>query len=128
MRLLLDTHAILWFLQADARLSPDALASIQATDAEVFVSDVSLFETAIKSSIGKLDLDLNLSDLFAKLLPDNGWKPLGIQPRHLSYFVDLPMHHRDPFDRMLVAQAQAEGLTLVTRDANVAAYDVATLW
>lgn len=111
MTLLLDTCAFLWWL-ADEPLGPTARDRIADPDQLVRVSAVSLWEIAIKRALGKLDLDGSLV-LHVKAA---GFEPLPITGDHAERAGALPLHHRDPFDRMLVAQAQAESLTLVTRD------------
>ncbi len=122
MTLLLDTHAVLWWL-ADTDLTPTARARIADPDELVLVSAVSLWEVAIKRGVGKLEVDGTIIDHLA----DGGFEPLPISWEHAERAGGLPPHHRDPFDRMLVAQAQAEDLTLVTRDSAFDAYEVTIL-
>ena len=123
MRLLLDTHTLLWTLGEPARLASQARDAIEDERNEVFVSAVSAWEIAIKRALGKL---VAPDDLEAKVL-SQGFSPLHITFHHADLAGALPRHHADPFDRMLVAQAEAEGLTLVTRDATMPVYGVRTL-
>ena len=118
MRLLLDTHVILWF-DSGARLSPAATKAIREA-AEVYVSAISGWEVAIKSALGKVTTTRTV----AAACEEAGLLELPILLRHAELLQRLPMHHRDPFDRMLVAQALSEGLTVVTRDQAFAAYKV----
>lgn len=122
MRLLLDTHVLLWWL-GDARLSPEATQVIADGRNEVFVSAVSAWEISIKTALGKLDAPGDLSEQ----LEANAFVPLSIRVSHALVAGALVRHHDDPFDRMLVAQANLERLVLVTRDQRFAAYDVETL-
>ena len=119
MRYLLDTHTLLWARAAPDRLSANALAVLESPDNALYLSVASLWECAIKSSIGKLDIP----DSFFRTVAGD-YEILGIDISHVGACANLPMHHRDPFDRMLVAQARVGGLTLVTRDLNIAKYDV----
>ena len=123
MRLLLDTHALLWWLADDPTLSAEARKAIADAGSVVYVSAASAWEIAIKRSLGKLEAPEELDEALAA----NAFAPLPITIGHALAAGRLPNHHQDPFDRMLVAQAMAEGLTLVTRDENIAKYDVATL-
>lgn len=123
MRLLLDTHVALWALGEPDRLS-DEVASLVADPAhEVYVSAVTVWEVEIKRAIGKL----TAPDDFATEVIERGFDGLPIDLAHASAAGRLPLLHADPFDRMLVAQAMVEGLTLVSDDRNVAAYDVVIL-
>jgi len=122
-RLLLDTHIFLWWRGEPSRLS-SILRSRIATADLVFVSVASAWEAAIKVSLGRLDLPDSLE---AGVLA-SGFEKLLITFAHAERAAALPPHHRDPFDRMLVAQAQADGLTLVTRDPHLEPYDVEILW
>jgi PIN domain nuclease of toxin-antitoxin system len=123
VRLLLDTHALLWWLGNDPELSRAAIAAIEAPDSEVAVSAASAWEIAIKRALGKLTAP---DDLEAQLdHHDFGCLPITVA--HALLAGSLPRHHDDPFDRMLVAQAQVEGLVLVTRDARIEPYGVPTL-
>jgi PIN domain nuclease of toxin-antitoxin system len=117
---LVDTHILLWVLNADSRLS-DHHRDIFLAGREVIVSAVSVAEIAIKKSIGKVTLTGDVVDI----LRSNGIPILGINELHAARLEHLPLHHRDPFDRLLVAQAQIEGLTLVTADRQFSSYDVA---
>ncbi len=128
MRLLLDTHAFLWFVGGDARLSEHARALILDPDNERFLSVASLWEMAIKASLGRLNLALSFPELVERQVRGNAMNVLPVQPRHLDRVKRLPFHHKDPFDRLIIAQAQAEGMPVVTRDAAFASYGVATLW
>lgn len=121
MRLLLDTHVILWWLEDSPALSNDVKDSID-TDIDVFVSAASLWEVSIKQAQGRL----GPADLPERILT-TGLRELPVTAMHAIAAGRLPMIHRDPFDRMLIAQAKAEGLTLVTHDEDIAKYDVPLL-
>jgi PIN domain nuclease of toxin-antitoxin system len=123
VRYLLDTHTLLWALSAPGTLSVTARDIIASPSNVVLVSSASLWECAIKASIGKLELP----DGFFESIPDAGYEIMPILISHLNVYRTLPMHHRDPFDRILVAQAQAERITLISRDAEIAKYEVEIL-
>jgi PIN domain nuclease of toxin-antitoxin system len=122
LSLLLDTHTLIWWL-ANAPTLADAARTAIADDPDVFVSTASAWEIAIKQSIGKLDVP---TDLEAQL-QHQGFEPLPITMAHALAAGSLPKHHADPFDRMLIAQATIEGLTVVTRDSRFSLYGVPTL-
>ena len=122
-RLLLDTHTLLWWLADHRALGKASKALIAANDSVVFVSAASIWEIAIKKALGKLSAPGN----FDSILEDGGFDTLPVEVFHAEQAGSLPAHHRDPFDRMLVAQAQAEGLTIVTADPQLAAYGVRVL-
>ena len=121
MRLLLDTHVLIWWDEG-AGLSPASVQAIQQAD-QVYVSAVSGWEISIKSALGRLETKRSVIEAAR----DSGFEELPVRLLHTQALADLPPHHRDPFDRMLVAQARHEGLTLVTRDAALGAYDVRIL-
>ncbi len=127
MRLLLDTHAFLWFVDDNPRLSAHAKALLES-DADLSLSLASLWEIAIKTSIGKLTLAHPFDLFISRQLPANGIELLNITTAHLARLTTLPFHHRDPFDRLLVAQALTENLTIVSVDAALDNYGVTRLW
>ncbi len=122
MRLLLDTHVVLWQLAGARPLGPRAREQVAAA-AELAFSVVSFAEIGVKVALGKLAVP---ADLHAHIL-GAGLHVLGLSPEHGLAVASLPLHHRDPFDRLLVAQAQQEGFTLMTADVRIHAYDVAVL-
>ena len=122
MRLLLDTHVVIWWLTDDPTLSED-IKNLIDEELEVYVSAASVWELAIKQALGKIKEPENLAELVA----DSEFMELSIAFDHSIAAGRLPPLHRDPFDRMLIAQAQREGLTLVTRDADIAKYSVTTM-
>ena len=124
-RLLLDTHALVWALSRPRRLPARVAKSIRDPETEVYVSAASTWEIAIKSALGKIDVDLT-AVVHAMRQADFDELPIAIA--HTVRLRALPAHHRDPFDRLLVAQAIEERLTIVTRDPLIARYDVARLW
>jgi PIN domain nuclease of toxin-antitoxin system len=124
MNFLLDTHVFLWALGESDRLDPKAAAAIQNTNHAVFVSAVTSVEIAIKSALGKLEVP---PDLEAEI-GLRGFSHLPFHFRHGAALSSLPVHHQDPFDRMLIAQAMLEGLTIITHDRKFAAYPVEVLW
>jgi PIN domain nuclease of toxin-antitoxin system len=128
MNLLLDTHAFLWFMEGSERISQRARAEIEAADGVRALSVASAWEMAIKSSLGKLDLAKPLGDLLPPLLADAGIELLPIEIPDLARVATLPFHHRDPFDRLLAAQALERGFTIVSVDEAFDAYGVARLW
>lgn len=125
MRLLLDTHALLWALSAPTKLPARAAAALRDPTNTVFVSAASVWEIAIKAALGKLSADL---DEIVGTSLEVGFEELPVTLAHARRVHSLPARHRDPFDRMLVAQALEEGLTLVSHDALVTAYGAPTLW
>ena len=128
MKLLLDTHAFLWFIGGDAALSRKSRSLIEDSANGKLVSIVSLWEIAIKTSIGKLPLAKPFEQLIPEQLQRNGFEVLGLTVGHTAKLAQLPFHHRDPFNRMLVAQCLAEGLPLVSSDDALDAYGVQRLW
>jgi PIN domain nuclease of toxin-antitoxin system len=124
MKLLLDSHAFLWWLAEDPKLQTGARQAVADPSSVVHVSAASVWELSIKASLGKLDLDG--ADLVEEIAA-NDFVELPILARHALAAATLPRHHDDPFDRMLIAQAQVEGLTIVTRDSAFRFYGAALL-
>jgi PIN domain nuclease of toxin-antitoxin system len=122
LRLLLDTHTLIWWAH-DQPIAPDADIAIRAPENSVVVSAVSIWEAGIKVQIGKLELEVDL----AAGSTEHGFEPMAITFAHAMAAGRLPPYHGDPFDRMLVAQAQLEGLTIVSRDPVFDNYAVAVL-
>ncbi|QJE71805.1 type II toxin-antitoxin system VapC family toxin [Aerophototrophica crusticola] len=122
--LLLDSHTALWLVTAPSRLSQAALEACTDPDASVVLSVASIWELEYKAALGKLTLPTDIWDA----LVDSGVSVLPVLRNHALLAAHLPLHHRDPFDRMLVAQARAEGLGLVTADRQLSAYNIPTLW
>jgi len=120
VNLLLDTHTVLWWLSDDPALSETARAAIADPENTVFLSAVVMWEIRIKQSIGKLDLP----DNFGEVLDEQRFAELAVTVDHAHTIAELPAAHRDPFDRMLVAQAMVERMVIVTRDRSIADYDV----
>jgi PIN domain nuclease of toxin-antitoxin system len=121
VRLLLDTHALLWWLADDDRLGQRARGLIEDPGNEVLVSVASLWEAVVKARVGKLDADIGgIVDAVGR----EGFALLGIAAEHLSALAGLPAHHRDPFDHLLIAQAIAEDAAFVSEDRNAPAYPV----
>ena len=128
MRLLLDTQAFLWAVDAPERLSPRARREIQSKGNEILLSPVSAWEIAIKWSLGDLELPDDPQRFVPEQMAPNSIEALPVLVRHALKVAELPPIHKDPFDRLLVAQASVEGLTIVTADVHIRRYDVATIW
>lgn len=124
MRLLLDTHVLLWWLGDDRRLKTLERRAIADADAIVHVSAATVWEIAIKKNLGRLDVD---TEALERAMEAGAMVELAIRWRHAKATAALPRHHEDPFDRLLVAQAQIEGLVLVSYDTVFREYDVALL-
>ena len=127
MNVLLDTHALLWFVAGDARLSAGARRTIEADETVNYVSLASWWEIAIKCSLGKLILDDPL-DLFMKQRTSEGFRTLPLEPHHLYPLVELPFHHRDPFDRLIICQSMVEKMAICTCDESFKRYPVSLIW
>ena len=122
-RLLLDTHVFLWWRGMPGRLREEARTAIAEAEI-VFVSAASAWEAAIKASVGRLEIPGSIEDAVI----DSGFEKLPITFGHAERTAGLPLHHRDPFDRLLIAQAQVEDLKLVTHDRAMESYEVSILW
>jgi PIN domain nuclease of toxin-antitoxin system len=123
---LIDTHALLWWISGDKQLSSRARRAI--ADGNCHFSMASCWETAIKISLDRLGLDRPLAQFFKEELAVNGITLLGIEFRHVMRVAQLPFHHRDPFDRLLIAQAMEEDFALVSKDSCFDAYEVNRIW
>lgn len=128
MNVLLDTHAFLWFIAGDSSLSQFARSAIENLDNNRYLSMASLWEIAIKISVGKLELSEPFETLIPRQLADNSIELLGISFDHTALVSSLPFHHRDPFDRLLIAQSKVEQMTLVSIDPVFDSYSVNRLW
>ncbi len=128
MRLLLDTNILIWLIAGSHNLSNAAQQAIEADDNSLYLSIVSLWEITIKMSLGKLDLSISLDQLINDYLLPSEIKILPISINHLFTLRELPLHHRDPFDRLLISQTQAEELTLVSGDGLFGDYSIKILW
>lgn len=123
---LLDTHTLLWFLKDDKQLSQNALNVIETNNIKVSIA--TLWEIAIKTSLGKLILPAPFAVIFPQQLYINDIAIIQTSIEHLSQLNQLEFHHRDPFDRLLIAQAMVEGMTLISRDKAFKDYDVKVIW
>lgn len=123
MRYLLDTHVFLWSVADASRIALPVRKIIESPDNVIFVSLISLWELRIKESLGKVTLPKN----FYRSLESAGFELLALNLEHIQALGDLPPHHRDPFDRMLIVQAQCEQMTLITRDEEIQKYDLSLL-
>lgn len=128
MKILLDTHAFIWFIEGNKNLSINAKTAIESTDNHCFLSIASLWEMAIKSSLGKLQLAIELDQLINNHVYGNNFQLLAINTTALCLLQSLPFHHRDPFDRLIIAQAITNELTLLTKDDFIKSYNVNCLW
>lgn len=128
MGALIDTSAFLWFISGKYKLSVDARNHITDLDNDIYLSVVSLWEIAIKTSLGKLELLLPFDRLISEHLEPNAITILPITKEHLIKVISLDFHHRDPFDRMIIAQGLAEQLPVITSDAAFRLYPVQLIW
>ena len=128
MKLLLDTYAFLWFVGGSDRLPPHARDLIEDEDNDRYLSVASLWEMAIKVSIGKLDVPLPFTRLVRQHVTGNAIEMLQVEPEHLDEQRKMPFHHRDPFDRLIIAQAITEEMTVVGRDDVFEKYPVRLVW
>jgi PIN domain nuclease of toxin-antitoxin system len=128
MRCLLDTHAAFWYFEGSPALSAQAKAAIEDDGNEIFVSLVSAWEIAIKRSLGREKTTLCSVAEFFDEVAASGFELLTLEPRHIRLVETLPYHHRDPFDRLLIAAATVENMTFLSADENVQKYAVSWLW
>jgi PIN domain nuclease of toxin-antitoxin system len=128
MKLLLDTHTFIWWDRQPDLIPSETLALMQQSDSQLFVSLVSLWEIQIKTQIGKLSLQTTLAEMIAQQQTENGVILLPIALPHVLELDNLPQHHKDPFDRLLIAQCRYEGATLISRDSVFEQYDCPLIW
>jgi PIN domain nuclease of toxin-antitoxin system len=128
MRLLLDTHTFLWFVLNDPQLSTSAKALIEDPANDILISPASYWEIAIKVGLKKLDLFAPYDDFMHRGIVGNDFEIIPIEPKHTSILTTLPLHHKDPFDRLLAAQAMVEGTPIVSVDVAFDPYGVTRLW
>lgn len=128
MRLLLDTHTFLWFIQGNDSLSDTARASIENPAHQKLISIASLWEIAIKVSIGKLEVEMPMTDLVERQVLGNTFGILSIAPEHLNELSKLPFHHKDPFDRLIIAQSLSEDMPIVSTDRVFRGYAAQIVW
>jgi PIN domain nuclease of toxin-antitoxin system len=127
MNVLLDTHVLIWWIENNRRLGKRAKAIIQSDQTTVWVSAASVWEISIKAAQNRFDIKRSFVERFGEEINKSGFRRLPVDFDHAFAVRELPLHHADPFDRMLVAQAQCEGLTLITADERMEPYEVPTL-
>jgi PIN domain nuclease of toxin-antitoxin system len=128
MKLLLDTHTALWWVNEHEKLSSEARAMLLNEECLLYISIVSAWEISIKASLGKLPGFTGGVRAFLAQVADMPVYLLPIMPRHVEMVENLPFIHRDPFDRLLIATAKVDGMTILTADANIHKYDVPSVW
>jgi PIN domain nuclease of toxin-antitoxin system len=128
MKLLLDTHTFLWFIEGDPNLSDTARSLIEDEGNQRFLSSASLWEMSIKVSISKLALQMSFTDLVTQQVYGNAIEVLEIRPEHLDVLAKMPFHHKDPFDRLLIAQSIVESIAVISKDSEFGKYPVTLLW
>jgi len=128
VRLLLDTHALIWFYLGDSRMSKAARLLIEDAANIKVVSPAAFWELAIKIGLGKYTLTESYDDFIQHAILDSGFQILPVEPRHTSVLIALPQHHKDPFDRLMIAQAMVEGIPLVSLDSDFDLYPITRLW
>lgn len=128
MRLLLDTHTFIWLDNAPTRLSQQVRNAIEEFDNILLLSMVSVWEIQIKVQLGRLDIPNGVANLIQRQRESNGIELLPITIPHVLALSELPFHHGDPFDRLLISQARVEDLIMVTKDDNISKYPVDLLW
>ena len=128
MKFLLDTHALLWIITDDAKLSKAAKNIYLDAGNTIFISMASLWELAIKSSLGKISLEKTLEDFTEEHIRGNDINILDIHLTHIIRIEQLPFHHRDPFDRLIIAQAIEDKLTIIGNDAAFDSYNIKRIW
>ena len=128
MKYLLDTHAFLWFVSEDNKLSSKARSIIKNSNNEVYFSAVSAWEMSIKIRLGRLTIEEDLEPFMIKQLAENNFSTLSITIFHSIHTSKLPDIHKDPFDRMIVAQAQVEDLSIISKDKNIKKYKAPVVW
>lgn len=126
MRILLDTHILIWHLEGDSQLSPDRRLLIASPSNQVLISIASLWEIAIKLSKGKLAISKSINDVVEQVERSTGLI-FAIEPEHLIHVASLPFHHKDPFDRLIIAQSLVENIPILTADSNFSQYGVELL-
>ncbi|NJM19867.1 MAG: type II toxin-antitoxin system VapC family toxin [Richelia sp. RM2_1_2] len=127
MRFLIDTHTFLWFIHDSPKLSANA-KNLLESDNDLWVSIVSLWEIAIKVNISKLTLPNNYENFIPEQLTVNDIEILPIKMAHLAIYTTLPLHHRDPYDRLLIAQAMTEKVSIISADVAFDSYSVSRIW
>jgi PIN domain nuclease of toxin-antitoxin system len=127
MKILLDTHAFIWFLEGSDRLSEKARKSIESDANRLYISIASFWEMAVKVSLGKLDLAISFDELH-RLAMENDIEILPIQFEHTQLIAQLAFHHKDPFDRMIIAQSVVEAMPILTIDHSFSLYPCKVLW
>jgi len=124
---LLDTHTVLWFFDDSGRLSKKAIDAILDAESKKYVSIVSAWEMAIKINLGKLKFDGGVTNFFSKIA-ENGFELFSVTEEHIKQVESLPFLHRDPFDRLLIASAISEKMTMITGDTNIHQYKIFWVW
>ena len=126
--ILLDTNALFWILNGDPKLSKRVQAAVVSPLSDIRVSVVSAWEVVLKFQSEKLSFDIPIEQVLSEILSGSTWPVPTVRPEHITELLDLPPLHRDPFDRILIAQARREGLTPATSDSRIREYDVSTIW
>ncbi len=124
---LIDTHVLIWLVSESEKISRKAFSILNRRENKIYISTISLWEISIKEKIGKLDLGLSIDELITEL-KFNEIEIFTINTNHIKELKNLELHHRDPFDRMLIAQGKTENMTIITKDKSFSKYDVDILW
>lgn len=128
MKLLIDTHAFLWFIEGNPNLSNTARSLIEDESNQRFLSIASLWEMSIKVSMSKLILQMSFADLVEQQVCKNAIELLEIRAEHLDQLAKMPFHHKDPFDRLIVAQSIVESMAVLSKDSTFGSYSITLLW